>query len=167
MTQDSRIGWRRFLLKCHASFETDLSSCRADVPQCNRERSIPWALLAVVLALLFSTGCNALNPLCGSSRPAPVIASLSPNTLTFAQVQGGFVLTVNGSDFVSSSVVIINGKTLTTTVQSSKQLQVTLTTDVISAAGTANVTVNTPSGTSGDLGCTSGGTSRALTLTIT
>jgi hypothetical protein len=29
------------------------------------------------------------------------------------------------------------------------------------------VTVNTPSGTSGDLGCTSGGTSSALALTIT
>jgi hypothetical protein len=29
------------------------------------------------------------------------------------------------------------------------------------------VTVNTPSGNSGDLGCTSGGTSTALVLTIT
>lgn len=151
----------------HASFATDFSSWNADSAHCNRGRSIGWALLAVVLALLFLPGCNALNPLCGSSRPAPVIASLSPSTATFAQVQQGFLLTVNGSDFVSSSVVMINGKTLTTTVQSSSQLQVTVTTDAISAAGTANVTVNTPSGTSGDLGCTSGGTSKALTLTIT
>jgi len=29
------------------------------------------------------------------------------------------------------------------------------------------VTVNTPSGNSSDLGCTSGGTSKALVLTIT
>jgi hypothetical protein len=29
------------------------------------------------------------------------------------------------------------------------------------------VKVNTPSGNSGDLGCTSGGTSKALVLTIT
>ena len=151
----------------HASFATDFSSCNANSPHCNRGISIPWALLVVVLALLFLPGCNALNPLCGSSRPAPVIGSLSPNTLTFAQVQGGFLLTVNGSDFVASSVVVINGKTLTTTVQSSKLLQVTITTDVISGPGTANVTVNTPSGNSGDLGCTSGGTSSALTLTIT
>lgn len=151
----------------HASFATDFSSWNADSAHCNRGLSIRWALLAVVLALLFLPGCNALNPLCGSSRPAPVIASLSPSTATFAQVQQGFLLTVNGSDFVSSSVVMINGKTLTTTVQSSSQLQVTVTTDAISAAGTANVTVNTPSGTSGDLGCTSGGTSKALTLTIT
>ena len=74
---------------------------------------------------------------------------------------------MNGSDFVASSVVVINGKTLTTTVQSSKLLQVTITTDVISGPGTTNVTVNTPSGNSGNLGCTSGGTSSALTLTIT
>ena len=120
-----------------------------------------------MVALLFLPGCNALNPLCGSARPAPVLASLSPSTLTLAQVQQGFLLTVNGTDFVSSSVVTINGKTLTTTVQSSKVLQVTITTDVISAAGTANVTVNTPSGNSGYLGCNSGGTSKALTLTIT
>lgn len=128
---------------------------------------MPWALLALGLALLFLPACNALNPLCGSSRPTPVIGSLSPSTLTLAQVQQGFLLTVNGTDFVSSSVVIINGKTLTTTVESNKQLQVTITTDVISAAGTANVTVNTPSGNSGYLGCNSGGTSKALTLTIT
>jgi hypothetical protein len=29
------------------------------------------------------------------------------------------------------------------------------------------VTVNTPSGNSSDLGCSSGGTSKALTLTVT
>ena len=96
-----------------------------------------------------------------------MIASLSPTTVKFAQVQQGILLTVNGTQFVSSSVVIINGKTLATTVQSSQALQVTVTTDVISGAGTANVSVNTPSGNSGDLGCTSGGTSRVLTLTIT
>jgi hypothetical protein len=88
-------------------------------------------------------------------------------TITLAQAQQGFVLTVNGKEFVASSVVIINGTTLKTTVVSSQQLQVTIPTDLISAPGTATVTVNTPSGNSGDLGCTSGGTSSALTLAIT
>lgn len=151
----------------NASSATGLSTCSAESQPCNRGFSIPWALLAVLLALLLLPACNALNPLCGSSRPAPVIASLSPSTVTFAQVQQGILLTVNGTEFVSSSVVIINGKTLATTVQSSQQLQVTVTTDVISGAGTASVTVNTPSGNSGYLGCSSGGTSSALTLTIT
>jgi hypothetical protein len=84
-----------------------------------------------------------------------------------AEVQPGFLLTVSGSQFVSSSVVVINGTTLSTTITSSQQLQVTITTALISAPGTASVTVNTPSGNTGDLGCTSGGTSHALVLTIT
>jgi hypothetical protein len=124
-------------------------------------------LSPLLLALLVFQGCNALNPLCGSARPTPIIGSLSPSTITFADVQQGFLLTVNGSQFVSSSVVVINGTTLSTTVTSSQQLQVTITTTLISAPGTASVTVKTPSGNSGDLGCTSGGTSHALVLTIT
>jgi hypothetical protein len=125
-------------------------------------------LLSVpLLALLVFQGCNALNPLCGSARPAPIIASLSPSTVTLAQVQQGFLLVVNGSQFVSSSVVVVNGTMLATLATSSQQLQATITTAVVSAPGTASVTVDTPSGTTGDVGCSSGGTSQALVLTIT
>jgi hypothetical protein len=126
-------------------------------------------LSALLLALLVFQACNALNPACGSARPAPIIGSLSASTVMLSQVQQpqGFVLVVYGSQFVSSSVGVINGTALSTVVTSSTQLQVTLTTAVISAPGTASVTVNTPSGNSGDLGCTSGGTSSALVLTIT
>ena len=126
-----------------------------------------WPLSAILFALLLLPGCNALNPLCGSARPAPSIGSLSVTTITFAQVQRGFLLSVNGSHFVSSSIVVINGTKLSTTVTSSQQLQVTITTGLISGPGTASVKVNTPSGNSGNLGCTSGGTSSALKLTIT
>jgi hypothetical protein len=73
---------------------------------------------------------------------------------------------VSGSQFVSSSVVVVNATTLSTLVTSSQQMQATITTDLISAPGAVSVTVNTPSGNSGNLGCTSGGTSRALVLTI-
>jgi hypothetical protein len=62
---------------------------------------------------------------------------------------------------------VVNGTALNTTVASSTQLKFTITTAVISAPGTATVTVNTPGGNSGSLGCTSGGTSRALVLTVT
>jgi hypothetical protein len=130
-------------------------------------RTFLLPLSALLLGLLVLQGCNALNPLCINARPAPVMGSLSVSTITFAQVQQGFLLTVNGSHFVSSSVVVINGTTLNTANTSSQQLQVTITTALISAPGTANVTVRTPSGTSGDLGCTSGGTSHVLVLTIT
>jgi hypothetical protein len=124
-------------------------------------------LSVLVLALFMLQGCNTLNPFCGSARPSPTIRSLSPSTVTFTEVQQGFLLTVNGSHFVSSSVVVANGSTLSTLATSSQQLQATITTAVISAPGTASVKVNTPSGNSSDLGCTSGGTSKALVLTIT
>ena len=55
--------------------------------------------LAALLALLLLPGCgnNTLNPFCGSARPAPLIGSLSPSTMTFAEVQQGDTLTVSGS----------------------------------------------------------------------
>jgi len=84
--------------------------------------------------------------------PAPIIGSLSASTITLAEVQQGFVLNVYGAQFVSSSVVVINGINMNTLVTSSTQLQFTITAAVISAPGTVGVTVNTPSGNSGDLG---------------
>ena len=123
-------------------------------------------LSALVLASLLLQACNALNPACGSARPVPSISSLSDSTVNFSDVEAGFVLTVNGGHFVSSTVGVVNGISLATLVTSSTQLQITINTDVISAPGTAQVTVNTPAGNSGHLGCDSGGTSGALTLTI-
>jgi hypothetical protein len=124
--------------------------------------------LAALLALLFLPGCgnNTLNPFCGSARPAPLIGSLSPSTMSFAQVQQGETLTVNGSHFVAASQVVINTTPLSATVVSDQQLKVKLSSDVISGPGPVNVTVSTPSGNSGDLGCTSGGTSSVLVLTV-
>ncbi len=133
----------------------------------NRIHACLRLLKALFLAMLFLQGCDALNPLCNSARPAPSISSLSATTITFAQVQQGFLLTVNGSHIVSSSVVVISGTAVPSQVLSSSQLQVTLTTTVITGPGTSSVEIKTPSGTTGDLGCMSGGTSHALTLTTT
>jgi hypothetical protein len=76
------------------------------------------------------------------------------------------MLTVNGSHFVSASEIMINTTPLSATVVSDQKLQVKLTTAVISGPGTYKVSAFTPSGNSGDLGCTSGGTSSVLTLTV-
>jgi len=148
-----------------------IESCHSNTPQgirCCMNRIHPSLrpLSTLLLAVLVLQGCNALNPLCGSARPSPSISNLSATSIPFAQVQG-FLLTVNGSHIVASSVVVINGTTLSTQVVSSSQLQVTLTTALLTGPGTASVTIKTPSGNSADLGCTSGGTSQALTLTIT
>ncbi len=118
----------------------------------------------VVLSLV--PGCNTLNPLCGSARPKPSLSSISPATMAFSQLPPSFVLTATGSHFVSSSVMVFNGATLATTVVSSSQLTADITSSMIPAAGSFNVVVKTPSGNSGDLGCTSGGTSSAQTLTV-
>src|SRR5262252_2523035 len=75
------------------------------------------SLLALGTAML--SGCNnTLNPLCGSARPVPVIGSISPATISFADVQQGATLTVNGSNFVSSSQVVIDSTPIGATVVS-------------------------------------------------
>jgi hypothetical protein len=124
-------------------------------------------LFVLVLATMLFASCGALNPFCGSARPKPVLITLAPNTATFAQIQQGFLLTVNGSHFVSSSVVQWNGAALTTTILSSTELQVTITTAQIAAPGTGQVVVHTSANLAGDLGCDSGGTSQPLTFTVT
>lgn len=121
-------------------------------------------LLALAVSIL---GCNnTLNPLCGSARPAPLIGSLTPSSMTFAQLQQGETLTITGSNFVSSSEVMINSTPLGATIVSPQEMTVKLTTDVVSGPGQVKVMVQTPSGNTGDLGCTSGGKSSVLTLTV-
>ena len=60
-------------------------------------------LSALLLALVVFQGCKALNRLCGSARGrVPIIGSVSANTITFAEVQQGFLLSATGSQFVPS-----------------------------------------------------------------
>ena len=125
-----------------------------------------WLIGVVPLCLLAVTSCGT-SVLCSDARPVPVIASLMPSKVSFSQVQQTFVLTVNGSSFVSSSVILVNGVALKTTVVSSTSLKGTVSDTEIATAGAANVAVHTPSNLSGDVGCNSGGNSAALTLTVT
>lgn len=123
--------------------------------------------LVALVPLTFLAGCNnTLNPLCGSARPAPLIASLSPSVVTYADVQNGVLLSVNGSQFVPASQIVVGGKTLAASATSDKQLQVMLTSSVITGPGKVSVKVVTPSGGTSDVGCSSGGTSSVLTLTV-
>ena len=87
---------------------------------------------AVVTETIVSSGGAAV----------PVLTSLSPSSAT----AGGspFVLTLNGSNFVSGSAVFWNGSSRTTTFISSTQLQATITDLDIVTAGLALVAVNNP-----------------------
>lgn len=123
-------------------------------------------LVALLVALSILPGCNALNPLCGSARPAPSLSSISPNTVVFSQLSPTFVLTATGGQFVSSSVLLFNGTAVTTTVNSNSQLAGTIASSMIGAPGSFNVAVQTPAGNSADVGCTSGGTSSVRVLTV-
>jgi hypothetical protein len=124
------------------------------------------SLSLLPLMLLLLPGCNALNPLCGSARPAPILNSISPATIMFSQVAPSFVLTATGSQFVSSTVMVFKGATIATAVTSGSQLTATIVSSAIPAPGSFDVAVQTPAGNTGDVGCSSGGTSETRVLTV-
>jgi hypothetical protein len=124
------------------------------------------AIGTLILGILLLPGCNAINPLCGSARPSPVLTSIAPTSVSFAEVQKTFQLSVTGSHFVSASVIVVNGIQVSTNIPSSTQLSGTVSTAAIPTTGTYKVYVSTPAGNSGNLGCTSGGKSSSVTLTV-
>ena len=77
-----------------------------------------------------------------SSSGPPTITSLSPATLPAGSP--GFTLTVNGSGFVTGSVVNWNGTALPTTFISSTQLTAAVPASDVANIGTAKVTVTNP-----------------------
>jgi len=95
------------------------------------------------------------------SNPSPVISVLGPVSIPAGT--GPVTLFVSGSNFVTSSVVNFNGTALATSYISPTLLTVLLSADEVVAPATVSITVSNPSnGISG-----AGGTSGALTLTIT
>jgi hypothetical protein len=123
-------------------------------------------LSLVLVVLLVLLGCNALNPLCGSARAVPALASITPSSVALSQLPSPFIITAVGTHFLSSSEVVFNGDTFPAVVVSSTELTVTLPSTAVPAAGTFNFEVRTPAGNSGALGCSSGGTSGAQVLTV-
>ena len=92
-----------------------------------------------------------------ASNPVPSATSLSPSSTP----AGGpaFALTVNGTNFVATSVVRWNGSNRTTTLVSATQLTAAISASDIASQGTRTVTVFNPT--------PGGGTSGGLTFTIT
>lgn len=90
-------------------------------------------------------------------NPPPTISALSPASVPATGVP--FTLTVNGTGFVSSSVVQWNGSARPTTSVSATQLRASIAAADVAAIGTALVTVVSPP--------PGGGTSSAVTFTMT
>src|SRR3989441_4591701 len=90
------------------------------------------------------------------NNPVPTIASLTPGNATVGAA--AFTLTVNGTNFVSGSVVRWNGGARTTTFVSGTQSQAAIPASDVATAGTASLTVFSPT--------PGGGTSGALTFTV-
>ena len=96
------------------------------------------------------------------NAPTPSISRLSPASVT----AGGppYVLTVNGTGFVSGSTVQCNGVALACTFVSATQTTCTIPASLIASAGTVTCTVVNPGGsTSNALSFTIGSTSLTIT----
>ncbi len=91
-----------------------------------------------------------------AQNPAPTLSSLSPSSRTADT--GAFTLTVSGANFVSGSVVRWNGNNRSTTFVSSTSLTAAIGASDVASAGSASITVFTPT--------PGGGTSTASTFTI-
>ena len=100
---------------------------------------------------------NPVSLVVSPPNPIPTLVSISPTS-----VQAGassLTLVAAGGNFVSTSVVRVDGANRPTTFNSSTQLTATLPASDLAAAGTHAITVFTPT--------PGGGTSASLTLTIT
>lgn len=99
---------------------------------------------------------RALTAEAQDTNPVPAIATLSPSSVTVgAAGLNGFTLTVTGSNFVSLSTVEWNGSPRQTELVSSTTLQAQISLSDVQNAGTAAVSVMTPTpggGTSNILG---------------
>jgi hypothetical protein len=97
-----------------------------------------------------------INDYTSASNPIPTLTNITPNTISAGA--GAFTLTVNGSNFISNSVIKWNGNTLTTNFVSATQLTASVAASAVATAGTASVTVFSPA--------PGGGTSASANFTI-
>jgi len=100
-------------------------------------RFLLYALASIVAV---ESGCGGGSSSSGPQpNPVPAIATINPTTA----VRGGpsFTLTVNGSNFLATSIVQWNGNARTTSFVSPTQLTTQISADDISVAGTDNISV--------------------------
>jgi len=94
------------------------------------------ALLAAGVACGYGSNYNSMP---GTGAGAPAISELSPNDTGVGGAN--FVLTVNGSNFSSASVVYFNGTPEATNFISASQLAANIPASAIAMSGTISVYV--------------------------
>lgn len=108
-------------------------------------KTLRLLVLASLAALTLACGYGSKNyNTTPSAGAVPAISQLSPNSMT----AGGaaFVMTVNGSNFGTKSVVNWNGaaQTANTTYVTGNQLMVAIPASMITNSGTVQITVTNP-----------------------
>jgi large repetitive protein len=91
---------------------------------------------------VIATFCLFLGSLTAAKNEKPTISGISPSSATAGGP--GFILTVEGSNYVSDSQVNWNGASRPTAFVSSTQLTAAIAANDIAIAGTARVTVTNP-----------------------
>jgi RHS repeat-associated protein len=141
-------------------------SGQAFTPQFVSSSSLKVTIPAALLAKAGQGTMTVSNPAPGGgpsggqfltvNNPAPVISSIVPNSSTAGG--GGFTLTINGSNFVTTSTVSFSGIQLATTYVNGSQLTSVVSAGNITIAGVSPVTVNNPA--------PGGGVSNSYSFTI-
>lgn len=117
---------------------------RAD-GQGKRAKSFLGAIMAILMIIPLpgcggGGGSSSPNPNPNPNpTPTPAVTSIVPSST--AAGSAAFQLTVNGSAFNTSSVVMWNGSARTTTFVTASEVRATITATDVAVAGTATVTV--------------------------
>ncbi|HTT22327.1 MAG TPA: hypothetical protein VMG82_25590 [Candidatus Sulfotelmatobacter sp.] len=128
---------------------------------------------AGLLLLTITTG-NVLISCGGSSEcvgdiPVPKLQSVQPMTVN--SQDPSTTLSLSGSGFSSSSKVYLNSMLLASTVIDSHHITATVTSEALFVAGTSSgvqIWVTNPGQIGGGLlGCSNGGSSKSISLTVT
>ena len=111
-------------------------------------KTVPVFLSTIILLAIVALGCGGYGSGSGSgsmAAGAPSIAALVPNTATAGSP--GFTLTVNGSGFVTGSVIYWSSTAHMTQVVTNGQLTTSISAAEVATAGPVPIHVSNPGGT--------------------